>query len=151
MQYQELIKQHEGFSSMVYLDTEGVPTVGWGHAFLESPRPAPGEVFSLEQCEELFEDDIHLVEREYYQVIESKQRIEGLDGVRRGVLKNMLFNLGLPKLSKFTKMWRAIRLKDWEVASREMLDSRWARQVGNRAKQLSEMMRTGTYCTYTVR
>jgi lysozyme len=143
MNYRDLIKEHEGFREMVYLDTEGVPTVGWGHAFFESPAPAVGNVFSFEQCEELFEEDIHLVEREYYRIVEPIQKIEGLDFVRRGVLKNMLFNLGLPKLSKFTKMWRAIRLKDWEKAAEEMLDSKWARQVGRRAIQLSEMMRKG--------
>ena len=143
MQYRDLIKQHEGFNEVVYLDTEGVPTVGWGHAFFEESVPSVGDTFTIELCEELFEEDLHFVEKEYYTIIEPIQKIEGLDLVRRGVLKNMLFNLGLGKLSRFVKMWRAIRLKDWNKASEEMLDSRWARQVKGRATQLSEMMKTG--------
>jgi lysozyme len=58
---------------------------------------------------------------------------------------DMLFNLGLPKLLKFKNTLAAIRQGDYERAARGMLNSKWARQVGRRAKELAEMMRTGEW------
>lgn len=143
MTYRERIKQDEGFSLMVYLDSEENPTCGWGHCFFESPRPAPGTVFSKEQCEEFFEEDMDSVEREYYIELEGRFCIANLDLVRRGVIKNMLFNLGFPKLVGFRRMWDAIERKMWQWAAIEMLDSRWATQVKGRAIRLAKMMEFG--------
>ena len=55
----------------------------------------------------------------------------------------MVFNLGMPKLKQFAKMLSAVELEDWSEASNQMLDSRWAEQVGNRAGRLAEMMESG--------
>jgi lysozyme len=49
------------------------------------------------------------------------------------VLADMCFNLGLPTLLSFKKMLKAIEKKKWNKASKEILDSRYAKQVGNRA------------------
>lgn len=62
---------------------------------------------------------------------------------RRSVLINMAFNLGLTRLSKFKNFRQALIEHDYPRASVEMMDSRWARQVGNRAERLSEIMREG--------
>lgn len=67
----------------------------------------------------------------------------GLDEVRKAILINMCFNLGLPRLMTFRKMLKALEDRNYELAAKEMLDSKWAKQVGNRAIELSEMMRTG--------
>jgi lysozyme len=55
----------------------------------------------------------------------------------------MAFNLGIPRLSAFSNMWGALEDGDYKQAAVEMLDSRWARQVGRRAAKLSQMMETG--------
>ena len=55
----------------------------------------------------------------------------------------MMFNLGMPRLKKFVNMLKAIEAGAWRSAAVEMLDSKWAEQVGNRASRLSEMMETG--------
>jgi len=68
-----------------------------------------------------------------------------LDEVRFQTLVNMVFNLGISRLSKFTKTMSLIHDGEYDVAATEMLDSRWAKQVGNRAIELSEQMRTGSY------
>jgi lysozyme len=60
-------------------------------------------------------------------------------------LINMAFNLGLTKLRQFKMMWAAIEDNDFEVAAQEMLNSKWASDVGKRALELSEQMRTGLY------
>lgn len=64
---------------------------------------------------------------------------------REVVLANMVFNLGLPRFLRFRKMLAALQERDYQKAADEMLDSLWARQVGNRSRVLAEMMRTGEY------
>jgi len=66
-----------------------------------------------------------------------------MNPLRREVLINMRFNLGMSRLMGFVKMWQAIDDENWEAASKEMLDSLWAKQVGSRATELAEQMRTG--------
>ena len=52
----------------------------------------------------------------------------------------MCFNMGSPRVSKFKKMLGALKVQDYQTASKEMLDSKWANQVPNRARRLSEIM-----------
>lgn len=66
-----------------------------------------------------------------------------LDGVRQRAICNMMFNLGLPRFRGFKKLIAALREHDYEKAATEMLDSKWARQVGARAERLATMMRDG--------
>jgi len=66
-----------------------------------------------------------------------------LDPVRQFVLLDMAYNMGIPTLTGFKKMWAAIRIGNYKVAASEMLNSRWAIQVGRRADDLSYMMATG--------
>ena len=55
----------------------------------------------------------------------------------------MLVNLGAPRLSRFKKMHAALQAHDYVTASREMLNSKWAKQVGQRALTLSDVMLSG--------
>jgi lysozyme len=64
---------------------------------------------------------------------------------RLGALIAMCFNLGAAKLAEFTKMWAALKEGDFDRAAAEMLDSRWARQVGARARRLAQQMRSGAW------
>ena len=66
-----------------------------------------------------------------------------LDPVRQRVLLNMAFNLGWPKFSQFARLFSAVNQHRWDDAALEMIASRWAVQVGDRAKRLETMMRTG--------
>ena len=68
-----------------------------------------------------------------------------LNPARRAVLVNMAFNLGRARLRSFRHMLRAVRRREYSRAAHEMLDSKWARQVGNRATELAEQMRTGRW------
>ena len=63
--------------------------------------------------------------------------------IRQNVLVEMVFNLGMPRLNKFTKMWAALEAKDYNEAAKQMRDSVWARQVKGRAVTLAEKMRLG--------
>jgi lysozyme len=61
-----------------------------------------------------------------------------LDDNRQRVMANMCFNLGHPRLSNFKKFIGAMQISDWETAAVEMMDSKWAGQVGNRAVRLRD-------------
>jgi lysozyme len=66
-----------------------------------------------------------------------------LDSVRKAVVMDMLFNLGVNKFKMFKKMIKAIENGDYNLAAEEMIDSEWYRQVGYRSKKLVDMMRSG--------
>jgi lysozyme len=85
-------------------------------------------------------NDIAIVEKE---LLERKPIVNQLDQVRQMCLVDMGFNMGVPRLMKFVKMWGAIEVGDFYEASEQMLDSRWARQVGKRSEGLAEMMKLG--------
>jgi lysozyme len=128
---EQLIK-HEGLRLKPYLDTEGIPTIGVGHNLNEG--------ISLAVAMFMLDDDIS---KHTHELERAHPVVKGLDQVRRDVLINMAFNLGVSRLSGFRKMWRAIHDEDWERAADEMMDSKWARQVGRRAAELSLQMRDG--------
>ncbi len=68
-----------------------------------------------------------------------------LSDVRQEVLVNMMFNLGYARLAGFKKFLGALSRSDWTEAANQMLDSKWADQVGNRADRLAKAMRTGAF------
>jgi len=129
------IKRHEGYSDTVYVDTVGVPTVGYGHALLQGSK-IPHMVADL-----LFDQDFNIALKDY-EILTLRWSIT-LDPVRRGILINMLFNMGMSRVSKFQKMLTALQIGDYDKAADEMMDSRWATQVGKRADELAKIMRKG--------
>ena len=68
-----------------------------------------------------------------------------VDSIRQLVLMDMAFNMGVPRLCKFIKMWAALEQYDYTKAAEEMLDSRWAKQVKTRATRLAHSMQHGVY------
>ena len=129
----ELIKKHEGYRDSIYYDTVGVPTGGYGHAFL------PGSSLPKDIWDEIFLYDYNIAVSDYYSL-----ELD-LDPVRRAVIVNMIFNLGISKFLGFRKTLVYVRAGEYEKAAKEMLNSKWAGQVGRRATELAKMMRTGEY------
>ena len=148
--------EHEGMVLTVYQDTLGIDTIGIGRNlkdrgiskeeldYLDIPSMEVVYEHGISEADAryLALNDIAIVENELCRV---HSCVEDLDGVRQLVLMDMAFNMGVPRLCKFKKMWNAIHEQSWEAASREMLDSRWARQVGRRATILSNAMKTGEF------
>jgi lysozyme len=87
-------------------------------------------------------NDIKIVEDELTRV---HPCVNDLDAVRQLILMDMAFNMGVPRLCKFKNMWNAIHEQRFDIASAEMLDSRWATQVGSRAVKLSDAMKNGEF------
>ena len=73
--------------------------------------------------------------------------MEELNDVRKAVIYDMVFNMGITRFNPdvWVNTFNAIKKKDFETAANEMLSSRWAKQVGNRSIRLSDMMRKGEW------
>jgi len=128
-----MLKEDEGWRQYVYTDIEGKLTIGWGHNLSDIGFTPIIGAFVLEQDMKYFLDMLPKTFNWY----------SNLSDVRKIVIINMCFNLGLKKLQEFHKMIAAIEMQDWKQAAREMLNSKWASQVGERATRLAVIMRTG--------
>lgn len=126
------LKADEWESLKPYRCTAGKLTIGVG-------RNIEDNGISAEESLYLLRTDIARCIRE----LKSFPWFLDLDGVRQEVLINMCFNLGFPRLIQFRRMLAAIQKGDFEAAADEMLNSKWAQQVGNRAQRLAEEMRHG--------
>tara|TARA_R110002094_G_scaffold157781_1_gene144016 strand:+ start:8031 stop:8426 length:396 start_codon:yes stop_codon:yes gene_type:complete len=122
--------RHEGYRRHLYEDTEGNLTIGVGYNIEE--KGLPDYIIRF-----LLDDSIKEARSELSRIAPDLH----LSRTRQDVLLNMLFNMGAPRLLTFKKMWAAIENNDFETAADEMLDSKWADQVGQRAIELSERMR----------
>jgi len=125
------IKEFEGFDGMPYEDSKGLPTIGYGTLL----------PITKEEAELLLNHRLNIVKEE---LLYAKPVVSNLTDNRQKVLFNMGYQLGVPKLLKFKKMWRAIAKQDYDEASKEMLDSKWAKKDSpNRANKLAEIMKRG--------
>ena len=127
------LRIHEGVEKTVYNDSEGIPTIGVG-------RNLRDRGLSDDEIDYLLSNDIDIVVDELDKVM---PWWKDLDEVRQRVLCDLVFNLGMPRFSVFKKSISYMKQQMWDQAADELLDSKWARQVGRRAHTLSEMMRTG--------
>lgn len=125
----------EGNKSKPYVDTVGKTTIGVGRN-LTDRGVSPDEI-SL-----MLANDIKLATNGARNLFPA---FTSLDDVRQEVLVNMAFNMGQSKLSVFVKFIAAVNARSWSVASAEMLNSRWATQVGDRAKRLAYAMANGVF------
>ena len=128
------LKRHESVELKPYKCTSGKLTIGVG-------RNLEDIGITEQEAELLLLNDIGRVKQE----LVNDQWYMNLDPVRKAVIENMSFNLGYPTLKKFQNMIASISEGDYETASKEMLDSRWSKQVGQRSIELAEQMRTGQW------
>ena len=125
------IKEHEGFRSSVYQCTEGYDTIGYGFAIKDLKLDEDiAELILIRKLGEL-QDRISHTFGWFY----------NSPDVVKDVVTNMCYKLGISGFSKFKKTIYLIETEQYEEASVEMLDSLWAKQTPNRAKELSEEIR----------
>lgn len=136
----EELKLDEGLRLKAYKDTEGIWTAGYGHAYVD-----PNTEITLEQAGEWLDEDWDVA---YARARKICDAFDGLDGPRKGVLVNMAFNLG-NRLGQFKNFLAAVNAGEYKIAAEEMMDSKWAKQVGNRAKRLAYRMAQGSYSLRT--
>jgi len=125
------IKHHEGFVEHVYDDSLGIPTIGYGFAIKDLILDEDIAELILERKIEKLKSD-------------ACRRFEWLDDMPIAVSEvvlEMCYQLGVTGVSKFKKTIALLRDGNWEGASEEMLDSLWAKQTPNRAKELSNIIK----------
>ena len=155
---EDLIKQlahHEGVVLKVYKDSLGIDTIGIGRNLahrgievveLTYMQKTMNDVFTngitKEDAYFLANKDIEIVEGE---LLHTRAVVKDLDAVRQRVLVDMGFNMGIPRLNRFFRMWGAINEQEYKSAAEEMQDSLWAGQVKSRANTLAYAMEHGEF------
>ena len=127
------LKRDEGYRAEVYECTAGKKTIGYGWNIEDRPiRQSEAELRLRNDIVEVMQD------------IEFRcPWFSDLTPNRKRAIANMVFNLGITRFLGFKKMIAAIEEHDWKLAAAEAVNSRWARQVGGRAKRIADLIRIG--------
>lgn len=126
----ERIKKHEGFRSRPYFDSLGVGTIGYGTTWIteeEADMLLRNRLKSCISAVDSYIDELSV----------------SIDEVRRAILYEMCYQLGIDGVKRFRKMWEALADMDYEKASREMKSSRWHKQTPARCEYLAGLMLKG--------
>ena len=127
------LRLHEGYSRKLYKCSQGFKSIGVGRN-LDANGMRPDEI-ALMLANDIAEAKVQLDKLTPWW--------RDLDEVRQKVLVDMMFNLGPKTMAGFRNTLRHVQERDYGRAAKRMLASRWAAQVGSRARRLAEMMRTG--------
>lgn len=129
------LRRHEGVKNTLYKCTSDKWTIGVG-------RNLEDVGLSEEEIDMLLQNDITRTEG---LLDEYMDWWSDLDYVRQDAMINFVFNVGIGTAMKFKKAMTALEEGDYEIAADEMMDSNWSKQVGDRAVEVTEMIRTGEY------
>ena len=132
-----MLKRHEGVRSKVYMCSAGYETIAVGRNISES-----GLGLSDDEIDYLLNNDIKRVREE---LTDSYFWVPAMNEARQDALIDISFNLGQTRLRGFVKALEAMSREQFDVAADEFMDSKWSQQVGNRAIEVTEMIRTGEY------
>ncbi len=130
-----ILKRHEGLQLKPYPDTDDTLAIGHGRNLMRKGITA-------KEAEYLLREDVY--EAKYHLQTDSRTKdiFRHLTAARKVVLLDMVVNLGFGGVLGFKRMWAALSAGDYEKATHEMLDSKWAKkQVPERAHELAELMR----------
>ena len=129
------LKLHEGLRLKPYTCTSGKLSIGVG-------RNLDDIGISEKEAEMLLLNDI---EEAKSQLATYFPWTQNLDEVRLAALINFTFNVGIGTVGKFVNAMALLKDGNYDMASEEFLQSRWANQVGQRAIDVTEQIRTGEW------
>jgi lysozyme len=140
---EDLLTLHEGLRLHAYDDATG-KTLNRGDTLTGNltigiGRNLSGNGLTKREVTSLFKNDVQSARKKARRY----KWFEALNEVRQSVILSLLFNMG--SIDSFKKMRAAISVKNYELASIELLDSRYAEQVGDRAIVLADYLRTGSW------
>ncbi len=158
MNIRDIIKRHEGYSSMPYKCPAGKRTIGWGHNIDARPLPkdiegylAANSYILPEHAERLLDQDISMATHDCRSIYPG---FDGFSETRRAALVDFVFNVGSTVAMKFKKMRAAIGKGDWNEAAHQVNDSEYWRELGGdpagtddgkleRPEEIAQMLRVG--------
>jgi lysozyme len=129
-----MLKRHEGRRLKPYLCTADKLTIGYG-------RNLDDNGISEDEALYLLQNDIDAC----YSELNVFNWFQELDQVRQQALVDMRFNLGLPRFLSFKKMIARLIAKEYSQAAEEIINSLYAKQVGDRANEIAYMIERGEY------
>ena len=129
----QMLKRHEGLKLKPYKCSAGKLTIGYG-------RNLDDVGISKKEAEIMLDNDIARAGSECMRIFPMMYKYSQ---ARQAVLINMMFNLGRTKFLTFKRFIEAVCAEDWGKAAYEMEDSLWFKQVGDRGKELKELMENG--------
>lgn len=124
------IKRHEGYRPNVYEDTLGIQTIGYGFTIKDL-------FLSKKVCDIILEEYVSLISN----TMEGLSWFNELNQATKEVVVEMIFQLGFDGFRGFEKMIACLVKKDYLGASKEMLNSKWAKQTPKRAEWLAKVVR----------
>lgn len=127
-----LLVKHESYKQFPYTDTTGHLSIGIGRNLIDRGISLTEATFMLDEDISYFTSKLNHFLPFFYKLSENRQI----------ALIDMCFNLGVQGFLNFTDMILALESGDYERASKEMLESKWAEQVGERARKLADIMKT---------
>lgn len=142
MDYEEIkarIKKHEGFIPKIYKDILGKATIGYGHLITEKDNFQEGVEYSKEELEEVFNQDFN---KAVDGANELTSHLNLVLATVKGVIIEMVFQLGKTGVSKFKKFFIALENQDYNEAANQMIDSNWHKQTPKRCEELANVIRS---------
>jgi len=136
-----LIRAHEGYRGRPYECTAGKLTIGIG-------RNLDDVGISEVEALYLLDNDVHDCVLDLYRIFPNKGDEIGIDDLceaRQHALIDLRFNVGGTGFRTFKRMIAAVKVAEFDRAALEMLSSKWADQVGRRAKFDARLMKLGYY------
>ncbi len=145
------LKFHEGLNLMPYKCPAGFLTIGYGHNLITNPltdedKKVLGDWakgITLNGAAYLLKKDVR---RAYRECAAAFGFWKALDDERQYALVDMAFNLGMNRLLNFKKMIAALEIGDYQGAAKEVLNSKYAADVGKRAKRIARTIEKGEFC-----
>lgn len=144
------LSRHEGVKSQMYLDSKGIPTIGIGFNLQDTSNKKILSKYGItdkmlrgglsqNQIMNLFNESLSRAKSDALKFLPNLYQHP--TSVQNAII-DMAFNLGYNKLNKFADFKKSLISKDYNQASKDMLNSLWAKQTGNRAVYLSNLVRS---------
>ena len=142
----ERLRIHEGYRDHMYKCPAGFNTLGYGHNCDANPLTNEQQDFWDEDKRKcaalLLDEDVSIFE---HQLFIAKPFVQDMDKARIDVLIGLTFNMGVGWISKWPKCWKALKEERYKDAANEIRNSKYAKQVGARAKEYANQIETGKY------
>jgi GH24 family phage-related lysozyme (muramidase) len=114
----------------------GFATIGYGHLVLPNDPYVEGVTYSKDDLEKVFDNDFAIALKSAEELLSSIDHNEDI----KGVITEMCFQLGKPRVMKFKKMWEGLKEKDMQKMASEMIDSNWHKQTTKRCESLANII-----------
>jgi lysozyme len=138
------LRRDEGVRFDAYKDTNNFWTIGVGHLLGSSPRMSD---ITPEECDALLDVDINEAEHEARDIF---PRFDEMSEPRQRAIVNMVFNRGPKRVRDSSTITPAIlkasesgSVEDWAAITAAIAASPWAKQVGDRATRIGNVLANG--------